>query len=98
VIHPKPVEDVDWVSATYQTILGKIEVSWFIVENSFSLELNIPMNMSALVYLPTDAPRYVKESGISIYEISGMKFLGVEDGKSVFDVPAGKYEFTTPYN
>ncbi|MCD4752685.1 MAG: hypothetical protein K8R40_06410, partial [Anaerolineaceae bacterium] len=96
VIHPKPVGDIDWVSATYQTIFGKLEVSWILAEEQFTLELTIPMNMTALVMLPTDAPRFVRESGISIYEIAGMKYLGLEDGKSMFEVSAGKFFITTP--
>ena len=96
IIHPKPVGDIDWVSATYQTIYGKLGVSWILAEEQFTLELTIPMHMTALVVLPTDSPRFVRESGISIYEIAGMKYLGNEDGKSRFEVSAGKFFITTP--
>lgn len=56
--------------------------------------MTVPVNTTATVYVPLqhgiDA---VTESGKPAQRADGMKFLRVEDGYGLFEVPAGQYTF-----
>ena len=42
----------DWVKAHYNSGYGKIRSEWKRVENSVKLDITIPVNSTATVYLP----------------------------------------------
>lgn len=98
VIAPHPVGGIDWVSLHHNTIFGEIQLMWTLQDGKFVLELTVPLNTSALVYLKVDSPRFVKESGISVYEIPGNRFLFTENGYCVFKVQSGTYEFSMDWH
>ena len=52
VIAPKPVGDLKFVEASYETLYGTIGVNWKIDGNQFKMDISIPHNCSAKVYLP----------------------------------------------
>ncbi len=52
IIAPQPVEDLSYVNASYKTMYGTISVDWKIVDYSFTLNVSIPHNCSAKIYLP----------------------------------------------
>jgi len=52
VIRPRPGGNITRVSAHYDSIRGRIESSWKVEDGTFKLEVNIPPNTTATVYLP----------------------------------------------
>jgi hypothetical protein len=52
VIAPKPVGDLKFVEASYDTLYGTISVNWKIDGNLFKMDLTVPHNCTANVYLP----------------------------------------------
>lgn len=52
IIAPKPVGDLGFVNAVYETLYGKIIVDWTRKDGKFVLNLTVPVNTSAKVYLP----------------------------------------------
>ena len=54
IIAPKPVGDLKFVEASYHTLYGKISVHWKIEDNLFTLDVSIPTNCSAKIYLPNE--------------------------------------------
>jgi len=52
VIAPKPVGDLTFVEASYDTLYGKITVDWRRENNQFILQLSVPVNCTAKVFLP----------------------------------------------
>ena len=65
VIRPQPVGDVAWVKAGYNSVRGKIAVEWKRDGKSFSLDVTIPPNTAATVFLPAPSADAVRESGVA---------------------------------
>ena len=51
-IRPQLVGDIDSVSASFESLYGKISSSWKREDNRFKLEVEIPVNTRARIYLP----------------------------------------------
>jgi hypothetical protein len=54
IIKPEPVGDLKFVKASTQTSYGKVAVEWKRNENNFKLQVTVPINCSADVYLPNE--------------------------------------------
>lgn len=52
VIKPQPVGDITFAKATYQSVYGEVVSYWKIDNGVFELNVTIPANTSAMVYLP----------------------------------------------
>ncbi|WP_352421171.1 glycoside hydrolase family 78 protein [Proteiniphilum sp.] len=52
VIAPKPVGDLKFVEASYDTLYGTVSVNWKIDGDQFRMDLSVPHNCTAKVYLP----------------------------------------------
>ncbi|MGB5821113.1 MAG: family 78 glycoside hydrolase catalytic domain [Saonia sp.] len=83
---------IDKVSAEYSSINGKIKSSWQIKEGTFSLEVSIPVNTTAKVYIPSKQQGTIKERDVPIDEET-FKPLGREGNYEVFSVASGTYFF-----
>ncbi len=88
----KPIDSVD---ASYDSIRGLIRSSWKLSDGRFSLDVTIPANTTATIYLPTSDVDSILESGNALAGVVGVKFLRTENGHSVLRVGSGKYSFTS---
>ncbi len=52
VIAPQPVGDLTFVSALYDTLYGTVKVDWTRKDGTFTLNITVPVNTTAFVYLP----------------------------------------------
>lgn len=68
VIAPKPVGDLKFVEAHYNSLYGKITVDWKIENDNFTMTITIPENCKAKVYLPGEED--FKEVGSGSYSYS----------------------------
>ena len=60
---------------------------------TFTLELTIPANTTATVYVPAKDPAKVTESGRPAAEAEGVRLIRVENGAVVLGVDSGQYSF-----
>lgn len=86
IIHPNIVGDIDWVKASYQSPHGLIQSNWKKVGTQFVLDVIIPPNTTAKIYLPADKNSSVTESGKKVNYRYG-------DGKAVVSTGSGTYHF-----
>jgi len=95
IIHPQPVGNLKWVNASYKSINGLIAADWKIEKTHISLNVAIPANTTATVYVPTIDFRSVSESGQSAAsgKTTGVRFIKAQDGCAVFHVGSGNYKF-----
>ena len=93
IIRPAVVGDLTWVKANYKSIHGTIVSAWRCEHDVFTLDVTIPANTSATVYVRTNCAESVTESGRPAGESKGVKFLRMENGFAVFAVESGKYSF-----
>jgi len=94
VIKPTTPGDLDWVKVSYNSIYGKIESHWSIANGKLTLDVTIPPNTTAVVYVPAPTGAQIMESGKPADQAVGVKFLRWEDGAAVYDVAAGRYSFS----
>jgi alpha-L-rhamnosidase len=69
---------------------------WKAKDGRFELTVTIPANTTATVYVPVANSAPIKEDGKPAGDAAGIKFLRVEDGRTLFEVGSGTYHFTAP--
>lgn len=63
VIAPKPVGDLNYAKSSYETLYGTIQVDWTRQDGTFTLNVSVPVNTSAVVYLPWEEKPRELQSG-----------------------------------
>jgi alpha-L-rhamnosidase len=96
VIKPQPVGDLTWVKAHYDSLHGRIISNWKRENGRLTMEVTIPANTTAEVFVPTKDANTITESGKPVSEAQGVKFLRMQDGAAVYAVGSGTYQFETP--
>ena len=84
-----PKSGLDRAKGTVVTQRGEIAVDWRRNKDGVDLKLDVPVNQTARVALPITGDRSYKASGPS-----KATFLGVQDGRAVFEVGSGSSHFT----
>ncbi|MHC4123778.1 MAG: glycoside hydrolase family 78 protein [Planctomycetota bacterium] len=92
IIRPHPVGDLKWVKAEHESMYGKIASSWQKKNGKFTLDIDIPVNTSATVYVPARKKEDVIEPQKQSEHI---QYLRIENGYAVFKVGSGKYKFAS---
>lgn len=91
IIKPLISGDLTFVNAGYKSIYGQINSSWKIKNNTFYLNVEIPANTAARVFVPTDGENSVKINNISKW--GSTEFISNEEKRSIYKINPGKYEF-----
>jgi alpha-L-rhamnosidase len=95
ILRPAMVSGVGSAGASYDSVLGRIFIAWKQADGRSEMDVTIPPNSSALVYVPgTDAGK-ITESGAPASSARGVKFVRAEDGAQVFEVQSGTYRFVS---
>ena len=92
IIKPQPAGDLAWAKGNYESIQGIIGSRWTKEGNNFILEVTIPANTTADVWLPASANDKITESGKSLKD-QGIEVARYEKGYAVMHVPSGMYFF-----
>ncbi len=93
IIHPYPAGDLTFVKASHQTPYGTIVSSWKKDAGEFTLDVTIPANTTATVWVPARDAAAVMESGHPAAEAKGVRFVRAEAGAAVYEVGSGTYSF-----
>ncbi|MGA2501228.1 MAG: hypothetical protein ABSH20_26110, partial [Tepidisphaeraceae bacterium] len=62
-----------------------------------TMEIEIPGNATALIYVPSDHPEQITESGRLASGATGVEFVRTEGATVVYKVGSGRYSFQTLY-
>lgn len=92
-IRPETVGDVTWAKANYKSPYGNILSSWKKDQRQFKLEVSIPANTTASIYLPVKSNAAITVDGQNIKTRRDLKFVGYHDGKAEIKVGSGSYTF-----
>ena len=95
LIHPYPAGDLTFVKASHQSMYGTIASSWKRNGDGFTLDVTVPPNTSATVWMPAKDAAAVTESGRPANAVPGVTFLRAEPGVAVFEVESGSYSFAS---
>jgi alpha-L-rhamnosidase len=69
-IKPMPGADLEWAKGSYHAITGNIEVAWTNKNNTFTLDVTVPVNTVATVVMPFDNKTYKVGSGKYQFKVS----------------------------
>jgi hypothetical protein len=94
VIKPEMVGDLTWVKSSYQSPYGEIRSDWEKSGTTLKMNVTIPANTSALIYVPVEAGLVIKESGKDISGMKDIQVVGEENGRKVIQVGSGNYSFS----
>jgi alpha-L-rhamnosidase len=90
---PYPVDGLDFVKASYQSVRGEIKSAWHRHDANFHWDITVPCNAVATVHVPAAAKGKVKEGGKNAASADGVKFVKMDGQYAVFEVGSGNYSF-----
>lgn len=102
IIKPSVVGDLTWAKGSYYSLRGKISSSWWKFGNDFHLDITIPANTKATVYLPVfenskpdifEGDSQLVTLGDKIETGQPVKMLQLDSERAVFSVGSGTYHF-----
>ena len=96
IVKPQPAGDLTFVKASHRSLYGLISSHWRKEAGRFLLDVTVPPNTTATVYVPAKEAGSVTEGGAPASKARGVKILRMEDGAAVFEVGSGSYTFASP--
>jgi alpha-L-rhamnosidase len=80
-------------SASLQTYYGTVSSGFKVEGNNIVMDVEIPANTTATVYVPAASAGAVTEGGKALSLLPDVKISGAEDGYVVLQIGSGKYHF-----
>lgn len=100
IIRPRPGGRLSWAKVGYDSVRGPIATAWKIEEvdgaKVLTLDVTIPANTTAKVYVPTTDPAQVKVGKDLAMASEDATFVGTEEGAAILEIGSGDYTFTAP--
>jgi alpha-L-rhamnosidase len=82
----------------YDSMYGRIESAWKQGPKSMDYRFVVPANTTATVYIPAKTEKEVTENNRPASKSEGVKFVGMQNGKTVYEVTSGNYHFRVPHS
>ena len=80
----------------HDSLYGPINSDWRSAAGKFEWQISIPPNTTALVYVPVKTGGVVTEGGKAAGDQRGIKFRSLENGRAIYEVGSGAYDFESP--
>jgi alpha-L-rhamnosidase len=96
IIKPAVVGDVTWVKAHHDSPYGRIESHWERKGRELTMNITIPANSSATVYVPAGRMEDVTIGGKQLEDAKGAEFM-MQNGCAVIQVGSGRYQFSSEF-
>ena len=93
IIKPAIVGDVTWVKSHHDSPYGRIVSHWKREDEKITMEVVIPPNSTATIFVPAKDAASVTETGKPAGEAKGVKFLRMENHAAIYAVGSGNYQF-----
>ena len=95
IIKPAIGEGLAWANTAFDSIYGRIVSNWKREGAALTMDVMIPPNTTALVYVPAKNADMVTESGKPAAKADGLKFMRMENSVAVYSADSGTYRFQT---
>jgi alpha-L-rhamnosidase len=92
-IQPHPGGGLTNATATLQTYYGTASSGWSVNGNDLTLDVEIPANTTADIYLPASSEGTITESGIALSAQKDVKVATTDDQYIMVKTGSGKYHF-----
>jgi len=80
-------------SASLQTYYGKASSGWKLEGNKIIMDIEIPANTTATVFVPASNKEAITENGNAVSSSKDLQITGAENGYIILKVNSGKYHF-----
>ena len=95
IIKPTIGGQLQNAAADYETNYGKVSSHWKLEGGNLLLDVEIPANTTATIYIPSNNGATVAESGKPLASSAGIKIGDTEAGYTVVTAGSGSYHFST---
>lgn len=93
IFRPQPIDELEYVSYSNNTPYGEGGITWRHKEDSFLMEITVPVSCHATVHVPASDLSQIREGELEIDQASGVTFKEMKDGYALFAVESGSYTF-----
>ena len=96
MMRPTPGGGMTYAKASLQSIRGHIASEWHRKPNgTFTLDITVPANTYATVFIPSRNPSKITESGVPVMKSKGINGFSASKVEAVLEVGSGTYHFKT---
>jgi len=97
VFKPEIPGDLDYLSASVETVRGRVAAEWRATPNGLEVDVTVPPTAVGVVHLPASSPEQIAEIGtgtvVPADRADGVTLVGIEAGRVVLEVGSGTYRF-----
>ena len=93
-IKPCIPDGLTFVNSSIKTVLGLVTSNWNKFDGVYTHYITVPVNATAIVYIPGTDSEKVYENGINASKAVGVHYLRMENNYIVYSVESGKYFFS----
>ena len=94
-IQPHVGDKLEYANADLKTYYGNVSSHWKRDGDKLRLDIEIPANTRATVFIPANEVQSATENNISLSSVTGLKFIGKENNYVVVEIGSGKYNFVS---
>jgi alpha-L-rhamnosidase len=95
VIAPQVGDRLTWAKTSYRGIHGPIVSDWRREGDRFALNVTIPANTTATVWVPSAASSNVSEGGRALEQADGVRLLRQDGDRTIVAIGSGTYRFVS---
>jgi alpha-L-rhamnosidase len=93
VVRPRPGGDITWARGSYESIRGRIAVSWTLHGEDLTLVVTVPANTTAVIHVPARRDAVLTESGVPVEQAPHLKLEKRTEREAIFEAGSGEYRF-----
>ncbi|MCW3090622.1 MAG: Bacterial alpha-L-rhamnosidase [Ferruginibacter sp.] len=93
IIHPDPVGNISAAKTSYLSPYGLISTAWKKNSHLFELNVEVPANTSATIYLPANKKSTITVNGQTLPNNGNATLSKYEDGRAIIFAGSGIYSF-----
>lgn len=93
IIKPAISKEMDYINGSYKSINGNISSAWNWKGKEVHLNIEIPVNTTAKVYIPTAEINNIKEGNKAISKLTSITILESNDQETILEIGSGTYSF-----
>ena len=92
-IKPNLLNGLTYAEGKTETIRGTVSSKWKVESGKFVLEVEVPFNTWAKVFVPANENAELFEGDKPVKEAEGVEYIGYSEGMHSLKVSSGKYKF-----
>ena len=93
IVKPQPVAGLTFATGSYHSIRGPITCHWENGNQLFRLEVGIPANTTAEIWVPAKDATWITEGKRPVQQVKEIRYLRSENGFVIFETGSGTYSF-----